>query len=42
MDAFRKAMQDDLTTNRYQTYSQLQSYMHGSAEVVGLTMCELI
>ena len=42
MEDFRKAMKDDLKINRYETYKQLQWYMYGSAEVVWLTMCELI
>jgi 15-cis-phytoene synthase len=42
MDAFWEAMGNDLKTMRYDSYEQLQSYMYGSAEVVGLVMCDLI
>lgn len=39
---FMAAMQQDLTVNRYDSYQQLQWYMHGSAEVVGLMMTDII
>lgn len=42
VDSFYQAMRDDLTVSRYETYEQLQWYMYGSAEVVGLMMCDLI
>lgn len=42
VDSFYQAMRDDLTIKRYETYTQLQWYMYGSAEVVWLMMCDLI
>lgn len=42
VDSFYQAMRDDLTVSRYLSYEQLQWYMYGSAEVVGLMMCDLI
>lgn len=42
VDSFYQAMRDDLTVKRYETYTQLQWYMYGSAEVVWLMMCDLI
>lgn len=42
MDAFWEAMKNDLKTMRYDSYEQLQWYMYGSAEIVGLVMCDLI
>ena len=41
-NAFFKAMIDDCTVHRYETYKQLEWYMYGSASVVGLMMCHLI
>lgn len=37
--AFLESMESDLFKKKYMTYTQLQSYMYGSAEVVGLMMC---
>jgi len=42
VDSFYQAMRDDLTVSRYLTYEQLQWYMYGSAEVVGLMMTQII
>lgn len=39
---FLKAMRQDLTVDRYETYEDLQQYMYGSAEVVGLMMTHAI
>jgi phytoene synthase len=39
---FLAAMKQDVHTNRYQTYADLQAYMYGSASVVGLIMSYLI
>ena len=39
---FLKAMKQDLTVTRYQTYSELEGYMYGSAAVVGLMMTYII
>lgn len=41
VEDFWEAMLMDTNVKRYQTYSQLQSYMYGSAEVVWLMMCQL-
>ncbi len=35
---FLQAMSQDISQSEYQTYSDLEKYMHGSAVVVGLTM----
>jgi phytoene synthase len=35
---FLRVMEEDLYKNRYVTYQELESYMYGSATVVGLTM----
>jgi len=40
--AFFDAMYADLDKKIYYTYEELQQYMHGSAEVVGLMMCKII
>lgn len=40
--SFMAAMQQDLTVTRYESYKQLQWYMHGSAEVVWLMMTDII
>ncbi len=42
VDAFLKAMSSDLTKNIYQTYEELEEYMYGSAEVIGLMMAALM
>lgn len=39
--AFLDAMESDLTTHTYDTYKDLQVYMHGSAEVIGLFMSKI-
>lgn len=39
---FFDAMEQDLTTTSYQTYAELEKYMHGSAVVVGYTMSHII
>jgi phytoene synthase len=39
---FLKAMKQDVYTTRYDTYKDLQNYMHGSASVVGLMMSYVI
>lgn len=39
---FLKAMKQDVYTNRYDNYTDLQQYMYGSAAVVGLMMCYII
>jgi 15-cis-phytoene synthase len=40
--AFLDAMRRDLTDTRYNTYADLESYMYGSAAVVGLMMAHVI
>jgi phytoene synthase len=40
--SFFKAMQQDLTVLNYATYIELESYMYGSAVVVGYTMSHII
>lgn len=40
--AFIDAMMRDTTQSRYTTYTDLQSYMYGSAEVVGLMLTYII
>lgn len=39
---FLKAMKQDVYTNRYESYKDLQQYMYGSASVVGLMMSYII
>lgn len=39
--AFFDSMESDLTKNSYETYEELQTYMYGSAEVIGLYMCRI-
>ncbi len=39
---FLKAMQQDETVSRYETYSDLQKYMWGSASVIGLMMLPIL
>ena len=41
-DIFLDAMMQDTKKNRYQTYSDLEAYMHGSATVVGYMMSYII
>ncbi len=38
---FLNAMESDLHVKTYETYSQLKTYMYGSAEVVGLCLCNI-
>lgn len=40
--SFLKAMSQDLTKDRYETYQELESYMYGSASVVGIMMSYII
>jgi len=40
--AFLEAMFMDLTTSRYESIDDLQSYAYGSASVVGLMMCKVL
>jgi phytoene synthase len=42
VDAFFFAMKQDTIPVSYNTYQQVQQYMYGSAEVIGLMMCQLI
>jgi phytoene synthase len=42
VDAFLEAMARDLDVTGYATYADLQDYMYGSAEVVGLWMLPLL
>ncbi len=42
VDAFLEAMATDLDVTSYATYADLQRYMYGSAEVVGLWMLPLL
>jgi len=42
VEAFLDAMQADLTKSRYQTIAETESYMYGSAEVVGLMMARIM
>lgn len=42
VDAFLKAMSSDLTKQVYETYEELEEYMYGSAEVIGLMMAALM
>lgn len=40
--SFLDAMERDLSHSIYQTYGELENYMYGSAEVVGLMMCRIL
>lgn len=40
--AFLSAMEQDLTVKTYETYQDLEKYMYGSAEVVGLAMARIL
>lgn len=40
--AFLKAMETDLTKRSYETFHELEEYMYGSAEVVGLMMSQIM
>lgn len=39
--AFLDSMESDLTVKKYNTYKDLQKYMYGSAEVIGLFMSKI-
>lgn len=39
---FIRAMEMDVTKNRYQTYSELEEYMRGSAAAVGIMMLQIL
>ena len=41
IENFFDAMLADTRVDHYETYEQLQWYMHGSAEVIGMMMCKL-
>ena len=41
-EAFLHSMQLDLTVRRYESYSDLESYMYGSAAVIGLMMIPIL
>jgi phytoene synthase len=40
--AFLDAMEADLTTDTYERFSDLEQYMYGSAEVIGLVMARIM
>jgi len=40
--SFFESMKMDCSMRRYENYTQLESYMYGSAAVIGLMMCELM
>lgn len=40
--AFLKSMQWDLSKNRYLTMAELEEYIFGSADVIGLFMCSIL
>lgn len=42
VDAFLHAMEQDLLIKQYTTYPQLEKYIYGSAEVVGLMMARIL
>ncbi len=42
IEAFLDAMIADTKKKSYRTYEELQTYMYGSAEVIGLMMCKII
>lgn len=41
-EAFFNSMEADLSIKKYQSYADLQKYIHGSAEVIGLMMSKLM
>ncbi|MBP7774653.1 phytoene/squalene synthase family protein [Candidatus Woesebacteria bacterium] len=41
IDAFLKAMELDLYKHQYRTLEELEHYMYGSAEVIGLMLCRI-
>ncbi len=42
VDAFFKAMAMDIEKAQYQTFEELEEYMYGSAEVIGLMMAKIL
>lgn len=40
--SFLQAMKADLSKNTYNTFEELEEYMHGSAEVIGLMMARIM
>ncbi|MXV61988.1 squalene/phytoene synthase family protein [Natronorubrum sp. JWXQ-INN-674] len=42
IDSFVDAMQSDIDTSRYETYSDLETYMRGSAAAVGVMMTAIM
>lgn len=42
IQAFWKAMRSDLTKKNYKNFSELEGYMYGSAEVIGLMMAKIL
>ncbi len=42
VDAFLSAMEQDLVKSHYLTYEELEKYMYGSAEVIGLMMARIL
>ncbi|ELY91895.1 phytoene synthase [Natrialba hulunbeirensis JCM 10989] len=42
VDVFIDAMASDITTSRYETYEELESYMRGSAAAVGVMMTAIM
>lgn len=42
VESFLDAMEADLTKSEYNTLDETISYMHGSAEVIGLMMCAIL
>ncbi len=41
-NSFLKSMKEDLNHKTYKTLKEVENYMHGSAEVVGLFMCKIL
>jgi phytoene desaturase len=42
IEAFWDAMRSDLTKNNYTSFNELENYMYGSADVIGLMMCKIL
>lgn len=42
MDSFFTSMKEDITRTRYVTYKDLETYMYGSASVIGIMMSYII
>lgn len=42
IESFLSAMKSDLSKNEYKTHKELESYMYGSAEVIGLCMASIL